>query len=85
LSSAGGRVGASICIERKLCLTPAEANNVDTLGADYLLEGVVMVIWSLPWSFGGSASKHRSRSLVAGPFGGALGLSVGRCALVVRS
>jgi hypothetical protein len=43
LSSVGGWVGASISTERKLCPALAMAGNVDTLGADYLPEGVVVV------------------------------------------
>jgi hypothetical protein len=35
--------------------------------------------------FDGSASRHHSWSLVAGPLGGAHGFSVGSCTLSVRS
>jgi hypothetical protein len=78
-------VVASIYIERKLCVAPAKAGDVNTLGADYFREGIAVVNWILPWSSGGSTSWHPSRSLVAGPFDGALDLSVRCCALAVRS
>jgi hypothetical protein len=56
------------------------------LGTDYLVEDIVVVILSPPWmSSEGSASRHPSWSSVAGPLGGAHGLSVGSCTLSVRS
>jgi hypothetical protein len=76
-------VGASISTERKLCPALAMAGNVDTLGADYLPEGVVVVnLCRSPWSFGGSAPWHRLDRLVASSCGGALGLGVG-CVLLL--
>jgi hypothetical protein len=56
LSCAGGRARALMCTERRLCLAPAEAGNVDTVGAEFLPEGVVVVNWSPSWSSGGAAS-----------------------------
>jgi hypothetical protein len=56
LSPACGQAGASTCTRRRLCLAPAEAGNVDTAGAEFLPEGVVVVNWSPTWSSGGAAS-----------------------------
>jgi hypothetical protein len=41
------------------------------LDADYLIEGIVMMILSPPWSSEGLASGHILWSLIAGPLDGA--------------
>jgi hypothetical protein len=56
------------------------------LGIDCLIEDIVVVILSPSLkSSEGLASGHPSWSLVAGPLGGAYGLSVRSCSLSVRT